>query len=107
MRGTNINKERKDIVDSRYPTCLSELGETQGDLKKNYECAKGYSRSSIPNSFLTLGIFEEANLKKELHRFIVDRRYWIYFRHRKGNIFFRMNNLIKFLTLINTHKLGH
>jgi hypothetical protein len=51
--------------------------------------------------------FEEANSKKALDRFIADYRPWIRFRHRKAKVCFRMNNLRKVPTLINTHELGH
>jgi hypothetical protein len=51
--------------------------------------------------------FEEANPKKALDRFIADRRPWIRFRHRQAKVCFRMNNLRKVSTPINTHELGH
>jgi hypothetical protein len=51
--------------------------------------------------------FEGANPKKALDRFIADHRRWIRFRHRQGKVCFRMNNLMKILTSINTRELGH
>jgi hypothetical protein len=60
-----------------------------------------------PMRFQHQDFFEEANPKKALDRFIIDRRSWNFFWHRQDKVCFIMNKLMKSPTPINTRELGH
>ena len=98
MRKIDVNKGRKEIVDSQCPMCFIEIRE----IKKGYN--NRFDRDKIivdPLCIFGIGTFSRESIREKLSNFITNRQSLKLFDVSKLRFGFRMYGLKKVPTLIN------